>query len=199
MKCPTPYQSTHTGSGGWALKKPPRRVAPCASAWACTSERRCVDGHLNQWCLWYVGCMHAICTTSCRAPSVLTYIICVGATPPPLPRHCVGVCHHQHRHPARAPLLPALSCSCKSKRLVCELPYNHTHTVLLRAHAAHADSCTCRPEGLLAPKTTYVAASRQQPTVPYWSQHQNHPTLNELRYSCRNSASTISITVLSTN
>ena len=143
--------------------------------------------------------MHAICTTSCRAPSVLTYIICVGATPPPLPRHCVGVCHHQHRHPARAPLLPALSCSCKSKRLVCELPYNRTHTVLLRAHAARADSFTCRPEGLLAAKTTYVAASRQQPTVPYWSQHQNHPTLNELRYSCRNPASTISITVLSTN
>ena len=109
--------------------------------------------------------MHAICTTSCRAPSVLTYIICVGATPPPLPRHCVGVCHHQHRHPARAPLLPALSCSCKSKRLVCELPYNPTHTVLLRAHAARADSFTCRPEGLLAPKTTYVALTRQQLTL----------------------------------
>ena len=103
---------------GPSLKKRPlRRVAPCASAWVCTSER-CVDGHLNQRCLWYVECMHAICTNSrvrCERGS-LTLVA----------------------RPAHAYLVKDfLVCPCDA----------------------------CRPEGLLAPKTAYVAL--REPTV--WS------------------------------
>ena len=45
----------------------------------------------------------------------------------------------------------------------------HTHTVLSCAHAARTDSLTCRPEGLLAPKTTYVAL--RDNNLPAWLFH----------------------------
>ena len=66
--------------------------------------------------------------------------VCASAS---LCRHHLGTVqapHHRHRHPARAPLLPALSCSCKPANVrrascvSCTSCHTATHTLYSRAH-----------------------------------------------------------------
>ena len=70
--------------------------------------------------------------------------VCASAS---LRRHRLGTVqapHHRHRHPARAPLLPALSCSCKPANIRCASCVSctscrtATHTLYSRAHMLRA-------------------------------------------------------------
>ena len=70
--------------------------------------------------------------------------VCASAS---LRRHRLGTVqapHHRHRHPARAPLLPALSCSCKpanvrrARYVSCTSCRTATHTLYSRAHMLRA-------------------------------------------------------------
>ena len=132
------------GSGGWVTKMD----ASSARKQPHATQARTRAGHsVNGTTRVPQGCRKSV--KGC--PSLNSYRsgtprieVCASAS---LRRHRLGTVqapHHRHRHPARAPMLPALSCSCKpanvrrARYVSCTSCRTATHTLYSRAHMLRA-------------------------------------------------------------
>ena len=132
------YRTTTKGFG-WAGHQKRRSERPHAAARHSGSHK--MSRSLREGCHRSVKGCPSLNSYRSGTPRIQ---VCVSAS---FRRHCLGTVqapHHRHRHPARAPMLPALSCSCKpanvrrARCVSCTSCRTATHTLYSRAHMLRA-------------------------------------------------------------
>ena len=132
------------GSGGWVTKNGRVERPQAAARHSSSYESRALREWYHQGTTRYRKSVKGCPSLNSYRSGTPRIEVCASAS---LRRHRLGTVqapHHRHRHPARAPMLPALSCSCKpanvrrARYVSCTSCRTATHTLYSRAHMLRA-------------------------------------------------------------